>query len=150
MFCLSLQCHCNFSTNPSTFLRQHHLSDKLLPLRTPGPSHSIWITQESDVDAGDEINHWDFHGYSNMEHLERFGSPSCLSARSLGYTLLPQTRSTVSLEWDTPVECGSTQNQWDSSLSPAVISALEGVTYIAEHLRAEDADFSASIGFFWL
>lgn len=102
------------------------------------------------MDAGDEINHWDFHGYSNMEHLERFGSPSCLSARSLGYTLLPQTRSTVSLEWDTPVECGSTQNQWDSSLSPAVISALEGVTYIAEHLRAEDADFSASIGFFWL
>lgn len=136
MFCLSLQCHCNFSTNPSTFLRQHHLSDKLLPLQTPGPSHSIWITQESDVDAGDEINHWDFHGYSNMEHLERFGSPSCLSARSLGYTLLPQTRST--------------QNQWDSSLSPAVISALEGITYIAEHLRAEDADFSASIGFFWL
>ncbi|XP_006792883.1 neuronal acetylcholine receptor subunit alpha-2-like [Neolamprologus brichardi] len=122
--------------------RQHHLSDKLLPLRTPCPSHSIWITQESDVDAGDEINHWDFHGYSNMEHLERFRSPSCLSARSLGYTLLPQTRSTVSLEWDTPVECGSTQNQWDSSLSPAVISALEGVTYIAEHLRAEDADFS--------
>uniref|UniRef100_A0A3Q3CCU2 Cholinergic receptor nicotinic alpha 2 subunit n=1 Tax=Haplochromis burtoni TaxID=8153 RepID=A0A3Q3CCU2_HAPBU len=82
------------------------------------------------------------HGLRPSSLGLRFGSPSCLSARSLGYTLLPQTRSTVSLEWDTPVECGSTQNQWDSSLSPAVISALEGVTYIAEHLRAEDADFS--------
>uniref|UniRef100_A0A3Q0QS22 Cholinergic receptor nicotinic alpha 2 subunit n=1 Tax=Amphilophus citrinellus TaxID=61819 RepID=A0A3Q0QS22_AMPCI len=104
---------------------------------------TIWITQESDVDAGDEIIHCDFSGYSNMEHLERFGSPSCLAPRSLGYTLLPQRRPTLSLEFDTPpVEHGSMQNQLASALSPAVVSALEGVTYIAEHLRAEDAEFS--------
>uniref|UniRef100_A0A4W6DJ85 Cholinergic receptor nicotinic alpha 2 subunit n=1 Tax=Lates calcarifer TaxID=8187 RepID=A0A4W6DJ85_LATCA len=37
---------------------------------------------------------------------------------------------------------GSIQSPSASVLSPAVVSALEGVTYIAEHLRAEDADFS--------
>lgn len=30
-------------------------------------------------------------------------------------------------------------------LSPSIIRALEGVHYIADHLRAEDADFSVSI-----
>lgn len=29
-------------------------------------------------------------------------------------------------------------------LSPSVIRALEGLHYIADHLRAEDADFSVS------
>ncbi len=29
-------------------------------------------------------------------------------------------------------------------LSPSVLQALEGVHYIADHLRAEDADFSVS------
>lgn len=30
-------------------------------------------------------------------------------------------------------------------LSPSMIRALEGLHYIADHLRAEDADFSVSI-----
>ena len=30
-------------------------------------------------------------------------------------------------------------------LSPSVLRALEGVHYIADHLRAEDADFSVSV-----
>uniref|UniRef100_A0A8D3BLL6 Neuronal acetylcholine receptor subunit alpha-2-like n=1 Tax=Scophthalmus maximus TaxID=52904 RepID=A0A8D3BLL6_SCOMX len=43
------------------------------------------------------------------------------------------------LDWDAPpAECGSIQSPSASVLSPAVVSALEGVTYIAEHLRAED------------
>ncbi|TRZ02158.1 hypothetical protein DNTS_007277 [Danionella cerebrum] len=32
----------------------------------------------------------------------------------------------------------------ETSLSPSVLQALEGVHYIADHLRAEDADFSVS------
>ncbi len=68
-------------------------------------------------------------------------SPS--SPRCLGYTLLPQRPSTLSLDRDTPpVERDSIQSPLASALSPAVVSALEGVTYIAEHLKAEDADFS--------
>uniref|UniRef100_A0A3P8TQG0 Cholinergic receptor nicotinic alpha 2 subunit n=1 Tax=Amphiprion percula TaxID=161767 RepID=A0A3P8TQG0_AMPPE len=71
----------------------------------------------------------------------RISSPP--SPRSLGYTLLPQRQSTLSLDWDTPpVEHGLVQSPLASVLSPAVVSALEGVTYIAEHLKAEDADFS--------
>lgn len=60
---------------------------------------------------------------------------------SLGYILLPQRDSSLSLAWDTP---SVDSNLSASVLSPAVVSALEGVTYIAEHLRAEDADFSVS------
>lgn len=77
--------------------------------------------------------------------MQRVSSLSSPSPPSLGYTLLPQRHSTSSLDWDTPlVECGSTQSPSSSVMSPAVVSALEGVTYIAEHLRAEDADFSVS------
>uniref|UniRef100_A0A8D3ALH9 Neuronal acetylcholine receptor subunit alpha-2-like n=1 Tax=Scophthalmus maximus TaxID=52904 RepID=A0A8D3ALH9_SCOMX len=73
----------------------------------------------------------------------RTSSLSPPSPPSLCYTLLPQRRSMVSLDWDAPpAECGSIQSPSASVLSPAVVSALEGVTYIAEHLRAEDADFS--------
>ncbi|TKS66416.1 Neuronal acetylcholine receptor subunit alpha-2 [Collichthys lucidus] len=156
-------------------VRRHHLTNKLLPVRTPGPSHSAstWMTQESDidlhgyqeeigrhssqeldfVDTGDEAHYCDLHGCPNADHSGRFGvkingrlrisSLSPPSPRCLGYTLLPQRPSTFSLDWDAPSEeHGSTQSPSTSVLSPAVISALEGVTYIAEHLRAEDADFS--------
>lgn len=163
------------SPNSLCCLRRHHLTNKLLPVRTPGPSHSAstWMTQESDidlhgyqeeigrhssqeldsVDTGDETHYCDLHGCPNTDHSGRFGvkingrlrisSLSPPSPRCLGYTLLPQRPSTFSLDWDAPSEeHGSTQSPSTSVLSPAVISALEGVTYIAEHLRAEDADFS--------
>ncbi|XP_039998550.1 neuronal acetylcholine receptor subunit alpha-2-like [Xiphias gladius] len=156
-------------------VRRRHLTDKLLPLRTPGPSHvtSTWITEESDIDlrgyqddigchgghqldsldTGDEIHHCDLHGYPNTDNLARFGmkvagrprmsSLSPPSPPSLGYTLLPQRYSTLSLDRDDPsVEHGSIRSPSASMLSPAAVSALEGVTYIAEQLRAEDADFS--------
>uniref|UniRef100_A0A672Z2E1 Cholinergic receptor nicotinic alpha 2 subunit n=1 Tax=Sphaeramia orbicularis TaxID=375764 RepID=A0A672Z2E1_9TELE len=57
----------------------------------------------------------------------------------LGYTLLPQRHSSLTLNRDLPLLDPTPPA---SALSPAVLSALEGVTYIAEHLRAEDADFS--------
>ncbi|XP_071320224.1 neuronal acetylcholine receptor subunit alpha-2-like isoform X2 [Trachinotus anak] len=151
-------------------VRRNHVTDKLLPVWTTGSSHltSTWITAESDIDlhgnqddngcysshqldsldTRNEIHHCDLHGYAHSDNLARFGvqrlsSLSPPSPPSLGYTLLPQRHSTLSLDWDTPaVERGSTQSPPASVVSPAVASALEGVTYIAEHLRAEDADFS--------
>ncbi|XP_054479721.1 neuronal acetylcholine receptor subunit alpha-2-like [Anoplopoma fimbria] len=137
--------------------RRRHLTDKLLPLRTPGPAHrsSTWVTQESDIDlhgyqedASDETHYCDLHGYT--DNLGRFvkvaGRPriSPLSPPfppSLGYILLPRGLSSISSDTP-PVQHGSTWSPSASALSPAVVSALEGVTYIAEHLRAEDADLS--------
>ncbi|KAA8579631.1 hypothetical protein FQN60_006724 [Etheostoma spectabile] len=97
----------------------------------------------------DEIHYCNLHGYTNADRGGRFrgkvaGRPriSPLSSSfppSLAYILLPQTHSSLGLDWDTPpVERGSFQSPPASVLSPAVLSALEGVTYIAEHLRAED------------
>ncbi|XP_035496433.2 neuronal acetylcholine receptor subunit alpha-2-like [Scophthalmus maximus] len=151
-------------------VRRRCLIDELLPVLAPVPSHgtSTWITEESDIDlhgyqdgshqlnsfdTGDEIHYCDLHGYLTTDNLARLGvkiagrartsSLSPPSPPSLCYTLLPQRRSMVSLDWDAPpAECGSIQSPSASVLSPAVVSALEGVTYIAEHLRAEDADFS--------
>ncbi|XP_034533957.1 neuronal acetylcholine receptor subunit alpha-2-like isoform X2 [Notolabrus celidotus] len=139
----------------------------------PSHFNSTWITQESDIDlhgydndnlcnsshrldflnTRDEIQYCNLHSFPNTDGLERFGvkisgrkrisSLSPPSTRCLGYTILPQGQSTISLDWDTPpVEQGTVLTPSSSVLSPAVVSALEGVTYIAEHLRAEDADFS--------
>ncbi|KAL6115176.1 chrna2 [Pungitius sinensis] len=121
--------------------RRLHLTDRLLPLRTPGPAHSpaTWVTQESDIDLhgyrkesrrlhysdpGDEEHCCRLHGNPGTDHSGRFGP-------SLGHIVLPLGSDRAPLP---AVECGA--------LSPAVVSALEGVTYIAEHLRAEDADLS--------
>ncbi|XP_034463154.1 neuronal acetylcholine receptor subunit alpha-2-like [Hippoglossus hippoglossus] len=153
-------------------VRRRRLTDRLLPVWTPGPPNitSTWITEESDIDlhgyqqdngchdshqldsldSGDEIHYCDIHGYSNLPRSgvkisgrSRISSLSPPSPPSPGYTLLQQRRSTLSLDWDTPpVEHGLIQSPSGAVLSPAVVSALEGVTYIAEHLRAEDADFS--------
>uniref|UniRef100_A0A3B4ZNL3 Neuronal acetylcholine receptor subunit alpha-2-like n=1 Tax=Stegastes partitus TaxID=144197 RepID=A0A3B4ZNL3_9TELE len=113
-------------------------------------THSMprWVRNNEGFPGG-ETTCSDLHPHT--EDFSRFGlklagrssisSPP--SPRSLGYTLLPQRRSTLSLDWDTPpVEHGLIQSPSASVLSPAVMSALEGVTYIAEHLKAEDADFS--------
>uniref|UniRef100_A0A7N8YAB9 Neuronal acetylcholine receptor subunit alpha-2-like n=1 Tax=Mastacembelus armatus TaxID=205130 RepID=A0A7N8YAB9_9TELE len=54
-------------------------------------------------------------------------------APSLGYSL-----PTLSPDWDTPPVHGLIQSPSACALSPAVVSALEGIAYIAEHLRAED------------
>ncbi|KAI3366163.1 hypothetical protein L3Q82_009987 [Scortum barcoo] len=109
--------------------------------------------QLDSLDDGDEVHSCDLHGYPNADHLGRFGlkisdqsrvsSLSPPSPRCLGYTLLPHRQSTLSFDVDTPpVKRGAIQSPSASFLSPSVVSALEGVTYIAEHLRAEDADFS--------
>ncbi|XP_060888989.1 neuronal acetylcholine receptor subunit alpha-2-like [Labrus mixtus] len=105
------------------------------------------------LDTGGQMKYCDLHSYEDADHVggsgvkidgrQRISSFSSPSARCLGYTILPQRPSTFSLDWDNPpVEHGTTQSTPASFLSPAVVSALEGVTYIAEHLRAEDADFS--------
>ncbi|XP_068446475.1 neuronal acetylcholine receptor subunit alpha-2-like [Clinocottus analis] len=134
--------------------RRRHLTDRLLPLRTPGPAHSssTWATQESDIDLhgyqeDDVIN--ELH-YCALHGLGRFGVKVAGRPRisplapplppSLGYVLLPQRLRPLSPNRDTPpAGNGATQSP---ALSPAVAAALEAVTYIAEHLRAEDADLS--------
>ncbi|KAF3857463.1 hypothetical protein F7725_009322 [Dissostichus mawsoni] len=79
--------------------------------------------QLHSLDTGEEIHFCDLHA-DNLQI-----SPPSLQ------TPLPQG------DWDTPpVGDGSTPAA--SLLTPALVSALGGVTYIAEHLRAEDADFS--------
>uniref|UniRef100_A0A667XTW7 Cholinergic receptor, nicotinic, alpha 2a (neuronal) n=1 Tax=Myripristis murdjan TaxID=586833 RepID=A0A667XTW7_9TELE len=92
-------------------------------LRWVFTSHSTattWITQESDVDLHGYQDDAGCHGYHQL------GSPS-----------------TLSLNWDgSAPELRPIQHPSATALSPAVVRALEGVTYIAEHLRAEDADFS--------
>uniref|UniRef100_A0A672Z1Z0 Cholinergic receptor nicotinic alpha 2 subunit n=1 Tax=Sphaeramia orbicularis TaxID=375764 RepID=A0A672Z1Z0_9TELE len=98
-------------------VRQQQLTDRLLSFRTPDPS--TWITQESNID---------------LHFLDAGTTP-----QRLGYTLLPQRHSSLTLNRDLPLLDPTPPA---SALSPAVLSALEGVTYIAEHLRAEDADFS--------
>ncbi|KAK5875322.1 hypothetical protein CesoFtcFv8_027810 [Champsocephalus esox] len=86
--------------------------------------------QLHSLDRGEEIHFCDLH----VDNLQ-------ISPPSLGYLLLPRRHRSLRGDWDTPpVGDGSTPAA--SLLTPAVVSALGGVTYIAEHLRAEDADFS--------
>nr|XP_040028981.1 neuronal acetylcholine receptor subunit alpha-2-like [Gasterosteus aculeatus aculeatus] len=138
--------------------RRLHLTDRLLPLRTSGPAHSsaAWVTQESDVDlrgyqkegdgcrgSGDEKHYCRLHGYSDAAHLGRFGPRIPPLSPPLGHMLLPRRNPPLGSDWDAlRVERGSAWSPAACALSPAVVSALEGVTYIAEHLRAEDADLS--------
>ncbi|KAK6306897.1 hypothetical protein J4Q44_G00220450 [Coregonus suidteri] len=125
-----------------------------------------WLMRESDVDLhGDEdvIR----HGYSDTEMDSGLGGRLRLgvglslppsfsfpppSPRLPGYTpLIPQTHTTqrppklsLTPDWDfTPPgpDVGMAPAP-APALSPAVLRALEGVTYIAEHLRAEDQDIS--------
>ncbi|XP_071403658.1 neuronal acetylcholine receptor subunit alpha-2-like, partial [Centroberyx affinis] len=110
--------------------------------------------QLGSLDSGGELSYCDLHGYANADTdgdlvrpgVARFspsGSFPPPSPPLFGYTLLPQRPSTLSLDWDAPTpECGAAHYPSATALSPAVARALEGVSYIAEHLRAEDADFS--------
>uniref|UniRef100_A0A3Q1IK05 Cholinergic receptor, nicotinic, alpha 2b (neuronal) n=1 Tax=Anabas testudineus TaxID=64144 RepID=A0A3Q1IK05_ANATE len=80
--------------------------------------------------------------YSVLIQNILISSVSPASLQSLGY-FLQHRRSTLGSDWDPPpVDRDSIQSPSAHSLSPAVMSALEGVMYIAEHLRTDDADFS--------
>uniref|UniRef100_A0A3B5A9R0 Cholinergic receptor, nicotinic, alpha 2b (neuronal) n=1 Tax=Stegastes partitus TaxID=144197 RepID=A0A3B5A9R0_9TELE len=69
---------------------------------------------------------------------------SCYEDLELGtltsYFSFPRANST-----QRTAKVDNTVSQSTFLLSPSVIRALEGVHYIADHLRAEDADFSVSI-----
>ncbi|XP_026218986.1 neuronal acetylcholine receptor subunit alpha-2-like [Anabas testudineus] len=152
--------------------RPHHGFRPVVRRRHLTPDFSTWITQESDIDlhghqddsgchsnrhidsldTEDEIHYCDLHRYSNTDNVATFGvktagrprisSVSPASLQSLGY-FLQHRRSTLGSDWDPPpVDRDSIQSPSAHSLSPAVMSALEGVMYIAEHLRTDDADFS--------
>ncbi|XP_043551199.1 neuronal acetylcholine receptor subunit alpha-2 isoform X1 [Chiloscyllium plagiosum] len=85
---------------------------------------------------------------SGSEEL-RFGLPPCqprlVSPCALGYPCrLKPSRSTEGMVNGSRRAWASNITQTGASLplSPSIIRALEGVHYIANHLRAEDADFS--------
>ncbi|XP_045567204.1 neuronal acetylcholine receptor subunit alpha-2a [Salmo salar] len=134
-------------------------------------SHSTahsWLMRESDVDLhGNEDEDVIRHGYLDTEmdaglrgrlrlgvglRLPPSFSFPPPSPRLPVYTpLIPKTHTTqrppnlsLTPDWDyTPPgpDVGMAHTP-APALSPAVLRALEGVTYIAEHLRAEDQDFS--------
>ncbi|XP_061572280.1 neuronal acetylcholine receptor subunit alpha-2-like [Cololabis saira] len=127
--------------------RRYQLTEKHLP-------ESTWVTQ---VDSTAYL-----HGYQdedgchslNMEGEVAHGDvyPDSHGLVSLGLQVSGRQRSSspsppslrpISLDWESPgVKRRTVQRESASFLSPAVVSALQGVAYIAEHLRAEDADFS--------
>uniref|UniRef100_A0A8K9WQW1 Cholinergic receptor, nicotinic, alpha 2a (neuronal) n=1 Tax=Oncorhynchus mykiss TaxID=8022 RepID=A0A8K9WQW1_ONCMY len=106
-----------------------------------------WLMRESDVDL---------HGNED-EDVIRVGlrlPPSFSfpppSPRLPVYTpLIPKTHTTqrppnlsLTPDWDYNPPGSDVGMAPVPALSPAVLRALEGVMYIAEHLRAEDQDFS--------
>ncbi|KAM9433364.1 neuronal acetylcholine receptor subunit alpha-2a isoform 1-T1 [Salvelinus alpinus] len=157
---------------PPPDLRRRGLVGKLHPFgtfRTPGPSrassHSTahtWLMRESDVDLhGNEDEDVIRHGYLDTEMDAGLGGRLRLppsfsfpppSPRLPVYTpLIPKTHTTqrppnlsLTPDWDfaPPGPDVGMAHAPAPALSPAVLQALEGVTYIAEHLRAEDQDFS--------
>ncbi|KAM9328487.1 neuronal acetylcholine receptor subunit alpha-2-like [Pholidichthys leucotaenia] len=120
--CMRRPCHGRRS------VRQDHLVDDL-------PPYSAWITQECHIhhhgyqnDSGshqfntlDEIRHCDLHSFPHTDGCEHCMVRSGRDISAVGRK--------------------SVQGRWTPPLSPVVTSALDGVTYISEHLRAEDKDF---------
>ncbi|KAM9767050.1 neuronal acetylcholine receptor subunit alpha-2-like [Menidia menidia] len=134
--------------HPARSISQSHLTDKF-------PPESTWDSQESIIDlqgcqddsvglqldslfSGEELNRHDLQVCPDRRRSERFGVRTAYRDR----TPLPSPPPPrpFSLDWSSAHHLmyrGS-----PSLLSPAVVAALEGVTYIAEHLRAEDANYS--------
>ncbi|KAM9835997.1 neuronal acetylcholine receptor subunit alpha-2-like [Aulostomus maculatus] len=123
--------------------RRRHLTDQ------HGPAHgtSLWITKESDIDLhgyrtdrssdvrGD--NHYaDIHRHTNMDGNSESGR---FRVKISGQSRVSCCQS---FGCSSSLARGSTQSPLASALSPGIVSALEGMSYIAEHLRAEDVDFS--------
>ncbi|XP_072235614.1 neuronal acetylcholine receptor subunit alpha-2-like [Leuresthes tenuis] len=129
-------------------VRQPHLTDEF-------PPESTWDSQESIIDlhghqddsschqldsvcTGVELNYCDLQVYPDLHQSERFGMR--IAGRQRISSPSPPSPQSFRLDWDSPPDVMHRKSP--TLLSPAVVSALEGVTYIAEHLRAEDADFS--------
>ncbi|KAM6894094.1 neuronal acetylcholine receptor subunit alpha-2-like [Xenentodon cancila] len=149
---LSVVPRCLCMTRPQHGLgprRQNHLTEKLLP-------ESTWVKQVDStahlhgyqdedgchsLNIEDEVTDCDSRVYPDSQRLVSFGQQK--PGRQRISAPPPPPRHSIRLDCESPrVERGLTQSQTAPFLSPAVVSALEGVAYIAEHLRAEDADFS--------
>lgn len=88
---------------------------------------------------------------ANFSPSFRSPSPHPPSSTPTPSFLLPSPSSSLPINHGPSIRHGvrvnHTMRQSDSepfSLSPSIIQALEGVHYIADHLRAQDADFSVS------
>ncbi|XP_041835220.1 neuronal acetylcholine receptor subunit alpha-2-like [Melanotaenia boesemani] len=128
-------------------VREYRLTDNPL-------NESTWNTQESIIDfhgyqddssyhqlnsfgTREEVNFCKLHVYPGSHHLASFGMR--ISGQPGISFLSPSSPQPLKLDWD--ATHSRIQSQSDSLLSPSVLSAIEGVTYIAQHLRAEEADF---------
>nr|XP_023695009.1 neuronal acetylcholine receptor subunit alpha-2-like isoform X2 [Paramormyrops kingsleyae] len=111
-------------------LHQPPRSRSQVALLTPSRS---WL-QETDVDVWDPPNPFPprcLESCSSSPHPCSHHQPDCGVPQSLGLrTDAPQPQST------------GTEPHLAPPFSPSVMRALEGVQYIADHLRAEEADFS--------
>ncbi|KAM9821148.1 LOW QUALITY PROTEIN: neuronal acetylcholine receptor subunit alpha-2-like [Neosynchiropus ocellatus] len=120
--------------------RWRRLNKKLFQFH---PAASIRNTEESDVELNrldaDQVCACSCHLHSSARDEDERDDPP--SFGTTGRSRIPP-RQVLSHMSSNKEEAGSRSSPAVSELPPAVVSALEGMTYIAEHLRAEDSDFS--------
>ncbi|XP_053719332.1 neuronal acetylcholine receptor subunit alpha-2-like isoform X2 [Synchiropus splendidus] len=135
--------------------RRRRLNKKLFQFHSAASCHSpsIWNTEESHVELNrfnsDQVCSCSCHRHSSARdedtHINADNRDDPLSFGTTGRSRIPphQVLSHLSLNKERPPqEAGSRRRPSVLELPRAVVSALEGMTYIAEHLRAEDSDSS--------
>ncbi|KAK2879150.1 hypothetical protein Q8A67_019941 [Cirrhinus molitorella] len=125
------------------FMRRPEPDQK--PLNTPNLSTSkTWLQQETDVDG---LNCQDMEFGLGMGISTSISSPSATSLHLsdseplLQKYELQQLGHVVNL-CQGPTKLTNLMSDPSLTFSPCVLRALDGVRYIADHLRAEDEDFS--------
>lgn len=104
-----------------------------------------WLQQETDVDIG---WCWKKDVRAQMTILPTFSFSPDLSLQRSG--LDDSQHRTHRMNYTQPADFCILTSDAKLALSPSLLQALEGVQYIADHLRIEDADFSVSKNTFLL
>ncbi|KAL6477645.1 hypothetical protein MHYP_G00134800 [Metynnis hypsauchen] len=118
---------------------------KLGPNQTSNLSTSkSWLQQETDVDVG---RYQDKNGRAGMGIPSSFSFPTTSSLHLSDSEPLLQTYDLQQLGHrmnlnSRSIKLSNMEPEPTLPFSHSVLQALEGVQYIADHLRAEDADFS--------
>ncbi|XP_052436624.1 neuronal acetylcholine receptor subunit alpha-2-like [Carassius gibelio] len=120
------------------FMRRPELDQKRHNMPIPSTSES-WLQQETDVDG---LNCQDKEFGLRMGISTSISSPSATSLHlSDSEPLLQQLGHVLNL-CQRPANLTNLVSEPSLTFSPCVLQALDGVRYIADHLRAEDEDFS--------
>ncbi|XP_062862781.1 neuronal acetylcholine receptor subunit alpha-2a [Trichomycterus rosablanca] len=102
-----------------------------------------WLQQETDVDIG---RCWNKDGRTQVGILPAFSFSADMSLQLSGLDGWLQKYDTQQLKhrinYAQPANLCNLKSDTKLAFSPIFLQALEGVQYIADHLRAEDADFS--------